>query len=107
MTGRSTTIRARLRRAVWVAAFALPPILAALPGAARAQEDHSELTRASFRRNCLLCHSAAQPEGVSAEILEGLHASAPGVKPRDAMPGISCQRRCDACKVPEPATAQR
>lgn len=107
MTGRSTTTFGWLRRAAWAAAFALPPILATLPGPAIAQEDHSGLTRASFRRNCLLCHSAAQPEGVSAEILEGLHASAPGVKPRDAMPGIACQRRCDACKLPESTVAQR
>ena len=90
-----------LRRLAWAAAPALVATVAALPGPAIAQEDHSGLTRASFRRNCLLCHSAAQPEGVSPEILEGLHASAPGVKPRDAMPGISCQRRCEACKIPD------
>ncbi|WP_174273103.1 hypothetical protein [Sphingomonas bacterium] len=80
--------------------------LAALPGPARAQEDHSGLTRASFRRNCLLCHSAAAPEGVAPEILSGLHASSPGVKPRDAMPGVICQRRCEACKVPDPSATK-
>ena len=92
------------RCAEWALAIALTAIL--LPGPAIAQEDHSGLTRSSFRRNCLLCHSAAQPEGVSPDILAGLHASAPGVKPRDAMPGILCQRRCEACKIPEP-TIQR
>ena len=81
--------------------MALAAIVNVLPGPADAQEDHSGLTRSSFRRNCLLCHSAAQPEGVSPDILAGLHASSPGVKPRDAMPGIACQRRCEACKIPE------
>lgn len=27
-----------------------------------AQEDHTGLTRAGFRRNCLMCHSKAAPE---------------------------------------------
>ena len=98
---RSTALLVWFRRGGWPVACVLPLFIAALAGPAAAQEDHSGLTRASFRRNCLLCHSAAQPEGVSPDILKGLNASAPGIKPRDAMPGISCQRRCDACKIPD------
>jgi len=74
------------------AAATLAPVRAAAP------EDHSGLTRDSYRRNCLLCHSQAAPEGVSAEILAGL-TPVPGLRPADLMPpSIRCQRRCEACK---------
>ena len=94
------------RRAALLVVASMLAVMAMLPGVAFAQEDHSGLTRASFRRNCLMCHSSAAPEGVSPEILAGLHPI-PGLKPRDAMPpSIICWRRCDACKLPEPP-AQR
>lgn len=65
-------------------------------GPALAQEDHSGLTRATYRQRCLMCHSKAAPEGVSPEILAGLH-TVPGLKPRDAMPTLLCWRRCTDC----------
>jgi hypothetical protein len=79
----------------------LLPLLALLPGAVLAQEDHSGLTPASYRRNCLMCHHSAAPEGVSAEILAGLRP-VPGLRPREALPGLICWRRCEACKLPDP-----
>jgi hypothetical protein len=81
-------------------------IMTVMPGPAVAQEDHSGLTRASFRRNCLLCHAEAAPEGISPEIMAGL-TPVPGLKPRDAMPGVVCLRRCDACKIPEPSASRK
>ena len=89
------------RRSALFAIGLLAVGIAALPQPAIAQEDHSGLTRASFRRNCLLCHHSAAPEGVSPEIMAGLNP-VPGLKPRDAMPGVVCQRRCEACKIPDP-----
>lgn len=103
---RSATPLAHLRRAAWFAPAALLAGVAVLPGPAIGQEDHSGLTRASYRRNCLLCHSGAPPEGVSPDILAGLHATSPGLSPREAMPGVVCWRRCDACKIPETAPAE-
>jgi len=79
-------------------------IVAAVPAAA--QEDHSTLTPESYRRNCLMCHSRAAPEGVSPEILAGLHPVA-GLKPRDAMPTLTCWRRCERCWPKKPASATR
>jgi mono/diheme cytochrome c family protein len=93
------------RRSALIAIGLLAAAIAALPQPAIAQEDHSGLTRASFRRNCLLCHHSAAPEGVSPEIMAGLNP-VPGLKPRDAMPGVLCQRRCDACKIPDPAAGK-
>jgi len=75
----------------------------AMPGAA--QEDHSGLTPASYRRNCLMCHHSAAPEGVSPEILAGLRP-VPGLRPREALPGLVCWRRCEACKLPDPDKAK-
>jgi hypothetical protein len=89
------------RRLPLAAEVLLLAVVAAVPHAAGAQEDHSGLTRESFRRNCLLCHHTAAPEGVSPQILAGLHPVA-GLKPADAMPGLVCWRRCDACKLPDP-----
>ena len=93
------------RRSALVAIGLAIVAIAALPQPAIAQEDHSGLTRASFRRNCLLCHHSAAPEGVSPEIMAGLNP-VPGLKPRDAMPGVVCQRRCDACKIPDPSAGK-
>lgn len=70
------------------------------PGATQTPEDHSGLTRESFRQKCLLCHSAAAPEGVSPRILEGLNASSK-LTPREAMPGVTCWRRCKDCWGPD------
>lgn len=67
-----------------------------MPAAPRAQEDHSGLTRADYRRKCLMCHSRAAPEGVAPEILAGLHPE-PGLTPAVAMPGVTCWRRCTTC----------
>jgi len=94
------------RRLPLGASALLLALLAAWPGTVRAQEDHSGLTRESFRRNCLLCHASAAPEGVSPEILAGLHPM-PGLRPADAMPGLLCWRRCEACKLPDPKPARR
>lgn len=71
-------------------------LMLAMPTPVRAQEDHSGLTRAEYRRNCLMCHSRAAPEGVSPEILAGLHPE-PGLAPAVAMPGVTCWRRCTTC----------
>ncbi|MDI1294850.1 MAG: hypothetical protein PSY12_03060 [bacterium] len=68
---------------------------------AAAQEDHSGLTHARFVRNCLMCHSRAAPEGVSPNILVGLRPQR-GLRPADAMPGVTCWRRCTACFAPDP-----
>jgi hypothetical protein len=89
------------KRTLVTGAGMLLALLAAFPGKAVEPEDHTGLTRASYRRNCLLCHHSAAPEGISPEIMAGLHP-VPGLKPRDAMPGIECWRRCEACKRPEP-----
>lgn len=88
--------------------LSLVPAAALLaPGHAATPEDHSGLTRESYRRNCLLCHSQAAPEGVSPEILAGL-TPVPGLRPADLMsPTIRCQRRCDACKRPADTVAGR
>lgn len=82
---------------------AVATLLAGPPAAA--QEDHSGLTRAKFRHNCLMCHNRAAPEGVAPEILEGLRF-VPGLKPRDAMPNLVCWRRCERCWPPEPAATK-
>jgi hypothetical protein len=84
-------------------ATALAALLLAHP--AIAQEDHSSLTRAKFRHNCLMCHNRAAPEGIAPEILAGL-SFVPGLKPRDAMPNLVCWRRCERCWPPEPAPAK-
>jgi hypothetical protein len=89
------------RNWVLIAIGLVAATIAVMPAPAVAQEDHSGLTRASFRRNCLLCHHSAAPEGISPEIMAGL-TPVPGLKPRDAMPGVVCQRRCEACKIPDP-----
>lgn len=87
------------RAAMTGAALALLVLaLTVRPG--RAQEDHSGLTRESYRRNCLMCHHSAAPEGISPEIMEGLQP-VPGLRPREALPGLVCWRRCEACKLPE------
>lgn len=78
----------------------IAPLLGMI-GVAAAQEDRSGLTPEKFRRDCLMCHSKAAPEGLSPEILDGLHP-VPGLLPRDAMPTISCWRRCDQCFGPTP-----
>lgn len=69
---------------------------------ATAQEDHSGLTRERYRRNCLMCHSRAAPEGVSPEILAGLHPER-GLRPADVMPNLTCWRRCTTCWGPDPS----
>ncbi|MFD1105001.1 hypothetical protein [Sphingobium olei] len=71
-------------------------LLLHMPHGAGAQEDHSSLNRESYRRKCLMCHSRSAPEGVSPEILAGLHPE-PGLPPAVAMPGVSCWRRCTTC----------
>ena len=71
-------------------------ITLAMPEVPRAQEDHSGLTRQSYRARCLMCHNRAAPQGVSPAILAGLHPE-PGLKPTDAMPGLVCWRRCTSC----------
>jgi mono/diheme cytochrome c family protein len=73
-----------------------------IPAAAQNPEDHSGLTREIYRQHCLLCHSAAAPEGVSAAIKAGLHPSTT-LTPREAMPGVSCWRRCKDCWGTHPA----
>ena len=70
------------------------------PGIALGQEDHSNLTRAKYVRNCLMCHNRAAPEGVSAEIMTGLYPER-GLTPAVAMPGVSCWRRCTTCFPPD------
>ena len=85
----------------WVVAMAAIGIIGTMPRAATAQEDHSGLTRESFRQKCLLCHSRAAPEGISPAIMAGLHPE-PGLRPADAMPGITCWRRCIHCWGPTP-----
>ncbi|MET0366326.1 MAG: hypothetical protein ABW169_16905 [Sphingobium sp.] len=84
------------------------PALLVIVSAGRANtvEDHTGLTRESFRRNCLMCHNRAAPEGISAEIMAGLRPE-PGLKPFDAMPGLLCWRRCEACKLPDPAKSRK
>jgi hypothetical protein len=77
-----------------------------MPGEVRAQEDHSSLDRESYRRRCLMCHSRAAPEGVSPEILAGLHPE-PGLKPAVAMPGVSCWRRCTTCWAKDVRSARK
>jgi hypothetical protein len=73
--------------------------LALVASAASARPEQSTLTRESYRRNCLLCHKYAAPEGVSQEILAGLHP-VPGLRPRDALPrDLHCWRRCEKCQV--------
>ena len=81
-------------------------MLLAMPERPRAQEDHSGLTRAAYRARCLMCHSRAAPEGVSPEILAGLHPE-PGLKPAIAMPGVSCWRRCTNCWPAEPREGRK
>lgn len=76
-------------------------LAASLPRPATAQEDHSGLTREAYRRKCLMCHSRAAPEGIAPEILEGLHPD-PGLRPADAMPTLTCWRRCTSCWGPDP-----
>ncbi len=95
-----------MRLAPGCATAILLAILAATPAPIIAQEDHSGLTRENYRRNCLLCHSKAAPEGVASEILAGL-TPIPGLKPAEVMPGIRCWRRCEACKRPEPKAVVR
>lgn len=68
-------------------------------------EDHSGLTRERFRRNCLMCHNRAAPEGIAPEIMAGLYPE-PGKAPREMMPGLVCWRRCTACRLPD-APARR
>jgi len=63
--------------------------MVALPAMA---EPAKMLTPGLYKRECLMCHSRAAPEGVSPEILAGLHP-VPGLKPRDAMPNMECWRR--------------
>lgn len=82
------------------AAFVLVALAVACP--ATAQEDHSGLTLESYRRKCLMCHSRAAPEGISPDILAGLHPE-PGLRPADVMPGVTCWRRCTTCWPPAPA----
>lgn len=72
------------------------PTLPAPPSA----EDHSGLTRERFRRNCLMCHNRAAPEGIAPEIMAGLYPE-PGKAPREMMPGLVCWRRCTACRLPD------
>jgi hypothetical protein len=81
-----------------VAAVAL---LAAIPAPGLAQEDHSGLTRAKYRRDCLMCHSSSTPEGVSQDILIGLQTPS-RLRPREKMPTLTCWRRCEKCFPPEP-----
>jgi hypothetical protein len=85
-------------------------VCAGVPTCARAQapvaappsaaEDHSGLTRERFRRNCLMCHNRAAPEGIAPEIMAGLYPE-PGKAPRTMMPGLVCWRRCTACRLPD------
>lgn len=81
-------------------------LLLLTPAPLAAQEDHSGLTRAKYVRNCLMCHSAAAPEGVSPAILTGLYPK-PGLQPAAAMPGLTCWRRCTRCFAPEPVSARK
>lgn len=81
---------------VFLAGGALVLFCASLPRLAAAQEDHSGLTRESYRRNCLMCHSRAAPEGIAPDLLVGLRPE-PGLLPAQAMPGVVCWRRCTTC----------
>lgn len=97
----------RARSARGMAIFLAAAGLAlAMPVAPRAQEDHSGLTRAAYRARCLMCHSRAAPEGVSPEILAGLHPE-PGLRPAVAMPGLRCWRRCTNCWPAGPQAARK
>ncbi len=100
-TARDVAIRfwARVVFCMGAAAFVL--LSASLPRSATAQEDHSGLTREAYRRKCLMCHSRAAPEGIAPEILAGLHPE-PGLRPADAMPTLTCWRRCTSCWGPDP-----
>lgn len=80
--------------------LALAAALLLTPASLAAQADHSGLTRAKYVRNCLMCHSAAAPEGISPAILTGLYPK-PGLQPAVAMPGLTCWRRCIRCFAPD------
>ncbi|MES2157197.1 MAG: hypothetical protein V4512_05290 [Pseudomonadota bacterium] len=89
-----------MRAAHWLVAALL-----ILPGTTLAQEDHSDLTRARYVRNCLMCHNRAAPEGISPAILAGLYPDR-ALRPVTAMPGVACWRRCERCFAPD-APARR
>jgi hypothetical protein len=73
------------------------------PAFARPQEQ--TLTPQSYRRNCMMCHKTAVPEGVDPAILAGVQPSHP-TRARDAMPGVTCWRRCEKC-WPQPKKTRR
>ncbi|MGF7149907.1 hypothetical protein FHS96_003564 [Sphingomonas zeicaulis] len=106
LVARNMAIRFRRRATIGLAGALALLAGAGLTPPAPAQEDHSGLTPAAFRRKCLMCHSRAAPEGVSPEILTGLRPE-PGLRPADAMPGVLCWRRCTTCWGPEPADGAR
>ncbi len=81
---------------------ALLALAAAAP--AEAQGDGAALTAARFRSECLYCHARAAPEGLAPEIMAGLRPVA-GLRPRDAMPGLFCRRRCTRCGSPDGGAA--
>jgi hypothetical protein len=99
-----------MRQGVWFFGAALAMTLAGGMAQGMAQgatqpapsmvEDHSGLTRERFRRNCLMCHNRAAPEGIAPEIMAGLYPE-PGKAPREMMPGLVCWRRCTACRLPD------
>lgn len=95
-----------MRQGAWFlgAALALTLAVGVAQGASQpappSAEDHSGLTRERFRRNCLMCHNRAAPEGIAPEIMAGLYPE-PGKAPREMMPGLVCWRRCTACRLPD------
>ena len=64
-----------------------------------------ELTPQFYRRNCMMCHKTAVPEGLDPAITAGVRPAHP-TRSRDVMPDVKCWRRCEKC-WPHPGKARR
>lgn len=73
------------------------------PAFAKPQEP--VLTPQFYRRNCMMCHKTAVPEGLDPAITAGVRPPHP-TRSRDAMPGVTCWRRCEKC-WPHPGKTSR
>jgi len=82
-------------------------VLLGLIGAdpAFAKPPEPELTPQSYRRNCMMCHKTAVPEGLDPAITAGVRPPHP-TRARDAMPDVKCWRRCEKC-WPHPSKVKR
>lgn len=97
-------LRSGLILSLFLAGLAIGDMSFARPAEQQAQQAQ-QLTPQFYRRNCMMCHKTAVPEGLDPSIVAGVQPIHP-TRSRDVMPDTKCWRRCEKC-WPQTAKSQR